>query len=86
MEWNKFTQDFFLNRESLANVLLLVDASIPPTDVDLSCAEWLAESEVRTGYNVTDPAVSYGRYGWMARCPLSYFTSLFLSSSLPLLR
>jgi len=46
LEWNSFTRDYFLNRESLANVLLLIDASIPPTQIDLSCTDWLVESQV----------------------------------------
>ncbi|KAL0042512.1 hypothetical protein WJX79_001978 [Trebouxia sp. C0005] len=46
LEWNDFTKDYLLNRETLANVLLLIDASIPPTQVDLECADWLAGSQV----------------------------------------
>ena len=46
MEWNKFTKDYLIKRETLANVLLLVDASIPPTEIDLQCADWLANSQV----------------------------------------
>ena len=29
LEWGSFTRDYFVNRQTLANVLLLVDASIP---------------------------------------------------------
>ena len=46
LEWGSFTRDYFLNRETLANVLLLIDASIPPTEIDLNCSSWLAESQV----------------------------------------
>jgi len=46
LEWNSFTRDYFLQRKSLANVLLLVDASIPPQPIDLDCADWLANSEI----------------------------------------
>lgn len=46
MEWNDFTKDYLLNRATLANVLLLIDSSIPPTQVDLECADWLAGSQV----------------------------------------
>ena len=46
LEWNEFTKEYFLKRESLAMVLLLVDGSIPPQAIDLECAMWLAESEV----------------------------------------
>lgn len=46
LEWNAFTKEYFLQRESLAMVLLLIDASIPPQAIDVECALWLAESEV----------------------------------------
>lgn len=46
LEWNDFTKDYLLNRATLANVLLLIDSSIPPTQVDLECADWLAASQV----------------------------------------
>lgn len=46
MEWNKFTMEYFKQRGTLANVLLLIDASIPPLPLDLYCANWLAESQV----------------------------------------
>ena len=29
LEWSAFTKEYFLKRETLANVLLLVDSSIP---------------------------------------------------------
>ena len=44
--WNDFTKDYLLNRDTLVNVLLLVDSSIPPTQLDLTCADWLAASQV----------------------------------------
>lgn len=45
-EWRKFTRDYFVNRGTLANVLLLIDASIPPQQIDVDCANWLGESQV----------------------------------------
>jgi hypothetical protein len=45
--WNEFTKDYFLNRKQLVTVLLLIDASIPPQAIDLECAEWLGENQVR---------------------------------------
>jgi len=45
-EWLDFTKDYFLNRETLANVLLLVDCSIPPQQIDVDCADWLGENQV----------------------------------------
>ncbi|KAI8468073.1 MAG: P-loop containing nucleoside triphosphate hydrolase protein [Monoraphidium minutum] len=44
--WLGFTKDYFLERDALVAVLLLVDASIPPQPLDLECADWLAASEV----------------------------------------
>ena len=46
MEWGSFTREYFTTRGTLASVLLLVDASIPPMALDLSCAAWLGDSEV----------------------------------------
>ena len=46
MGWNKFTRDYFANRETLVSVLLLIDASIPPMDIDIQCASWFGESEI----------------------------------------
>ncbi len=46
MAWNKFTRDYFANRETLVNVFLLVDASIPPMEIDINCAAWFGESEI----------------------------------------
>jgi GTP-binding protein len=44
--WNKFTREYFLERETLVSVLLLIDASIPPMPIDIACANWLGEAEV----------------------------------------
>ncbi|KAI7841072.1 hypothetical protein COHA_005300 [Chlorella ohadii] len=46
LEWNRFTREYFAERETLVTVLLLVDASIPPMPLDISCAAWFAEAEV----------------------------------------
>lgn len=46
VEWNKFTKAYFLRRGTLANVLLLIDASVPPQQVDIDCANWLGEAEI----------------------------------------
>ncbi|KAF8073164.1 GTP-binding protein [Scenedesmus sp. PABB004] len=40
-EFEAFTREYFTQRPSLAMVLLLVDSSIPPQDVDLRYAAWL---------------------------------------------
>lgn len=46
VSWNAFTREYFLDRETLAMVLLLIDASIPPLDLDLACAQWFVDSKV----------------------------------------
>jgi GTP-binding protein EngB required for normal cell division len=47
--WLGFTKEYFLKRDALVAVLLLVDAAVAPQPVDLECADWLAESEVGVG-------------------------------------
>lgn len=46
MDWSSFTKGYFLNRETLVSVLLLVDASVPPQKIDLDCANWLGRNKV----------------------------------------
>jgi len=46
VQWNEFTREYFLARGTLANVLILIDASIPPLPLDIACVDWLIESEV----------------------------------------
>lgn len=45
-EWLEFTKDYFVSRDNLVSVLLLVDSSVEPQPVDLACATWLADCEV----------------------------------------
>jgi len=45
-EWLAFTKDYFIKRDALAHVLLLLDGSLPPQQVDVDCVNWLAECEV----------------------------------------
>ena len=44
--WNNFTKGYFLRSDSLVSVLLLIDASIPPQQIDLDCADWLGRNKV----------------------------------------
>eukprot|EP00803_Ostreobium_quekettii_P002398 evm.model.scf_415.5 EVM.evm.TU.scf_415.5 scf_415:37321-39182(-) len=46
IEWNKFTREYFSQRGTLANVLLLVDASVPVQQIDVDCSNWLGDSQV----------------------------------------
>ena len=44
--WNEFTKTFFLERQPLVEVLLLIDCSVPPQQIDFECAMWLSEADV----------------------------------------
>lgn len=66
MDWFTFTKGYFLNRETLVTVLLLVDASVPPQKIDLDCANWL-------GRNNVSCALPYSLYYFM-------FSSVFSNS------
>ncbi|XP_074295262.1 GTP-binding protein At2g22870 [Silene latifolia] len=46
MDWSSFTKGYFLNRDTLVAVLLLIDASVPPKTIDLDCANWLGRNNV----------------------------------------
>ncbi|OEL26916.1 GTP-binding protein [Dichanthelium oligosanthes] len=46
MDWSSFTKGYFLNRDTLVSVLLLIDASIPPQKIDLDCANWLGRNNI----------------------------------------
>ncbi|CAN6570248.1 unnamed protein product [Malus baccata var. baccata] len=46
MDWSAFTKGFFLSRDTLVTVLLLVDASVPPQKIDLDCANWLGRNNI----------------------------------------
>ncbi len=41
-EWKKLVEQYFLERPSVALVIHLVDARMPPTDLDVRFADWLA--------------------------------------------
>lgn len=45
-DWNQFTKDYFLNRETLVSVFLLIDASIPAKKIDLDYASWLGQNQI----------------------------------------
>lgn len=46
MDWSSFTKGYFLNRDTLVGVLLLIDASVPPQKIDLDCANWLGRNNI----------------------------------------
>jgi GTP-binding protein len=46
LAWASFSQAFFLERATLATVLLLADGTLPPQAADLECAAWLAGAGV----------------------------------------
>ncbi|BAT73726.1 hypothetical protein LR48_Vigan01g059600 [Vigna angularis] len=45
-DWSSFTKGYFLNRNTLVAVLLLIDASVPPQKIDLDCANWLGRNNI----------------------------------------
>ncbi|MQL81207.1 hypothetical protein Taro_013681 [Colocasia esculenta] len=45
-DWDKFTKDYFLNRQTLVSVFLLIDASIPAKKKDLEYASWLGQNKI----------------------------------------
>ncbi|KAF6253088.1 hypothetical protein COO60DRAFT_1703979 [Scenedesmus sp. NREL 46B-D3] len=42
-DWHSMTQQYFTRRGTLVDILLLVDASLPPKDADLAGADWLLQ-------------------------------------------
>ncbi|XP_072993577.1 GTP-binding protein At2g22870 [Typha latifolia] len=44
--WDEFTKNYFLNRETLVSVFLLIDASIPAKKIDLEYASWLGQNQI----------------------------------------
>ncbi|KAM4128195.1 hypothetical protein ACJW30_02G148500 [Castanea mollissima] len=46
MDWSSFTKGYFLNRDTLVAILLLIDASVPPQKIDLDCANWLGRNNI----------------------------------------
>ena len=47
VDWDNFTRDYFLKRESLVSVMLLIDGSVKPKKSDFGYIEWLAKAKVR---------------------------------------
>ncbi|KAH0466535.1 hypothetical protein IEQ34_003773 [Dendrobium chrysotoxum] len=43
--WDGFTKEYFLKRETLVCVFLLIDVSIPPKKIDLEYAGWLSQNQ-----------------------------------------
>lgn len=46
ISWLSFTKEFFINRKQLMMVFVLVDSSIPPSENDIACIDWLEEFNV----------------------------------------
>ncbi|KAG9455805.1 hypothetical protein H6P81_000313 [Aristolochia fimbriata] len=46
IDWSQFTRDYFLHRETLVSVFLLIDASIPAKKIDLEYASWLGQNQI----------------------------------------
>lgn len=44
--WSKFIETYFLTRENLMNVFILVDSRIPPQKIDLEFMVWCASKQL----------------------------------------
>ncbi|KAF9621131.1 hypothetical protein IFM89_016625 [Coptis chinensis] len=62
-DWSSFTKGYFLNRDGLVAVLLLVDASTPPRKIDLDCANWLGRNNIPMTFVFTKCDKSKGNKG-----------------------
>lgn len=45
-KWNKFIEQYILNRQNLMCVMVLLDSRIPQQKVDLEFMDWLGEHEI----------------------------------------
>jgi len=45
-EWAKFTREYLLERKNLISVMLLVDSTVKPQQLDLDALEFLAENDI----------------------------------------
>jgi GTP-binding protein len=45
-EWKKLVEHYFTNRPKVALVIHLVDARMPPTELDIQFAEWVRHLEI----------------------------------------
>ncbi|XP_020098877.1 GTP-binding protein At2g22870 isoform X2 [Ananas comosus] len=59
--WGEFTKNYFLNRETLVSVFLLIDASIPAKKIDLEYASWLGRNKAAPPWIMTSSVTNQGR-------------------------
>ncbi|MGY8641203.1 MAG: ribosome biogenesis GTP-binding protein YihA/YsxC [Verrucomicrobiales bacterium] len=45
-EFNEFVSDYLVNRENVLCVFVLIDAKIPPQQLDVDFVEWVVQSEL----------------------------------------
>ena len=45
-KWQKFIQDYILNRENLMCMMVLLDARLEPQKIDLEFMDWLGENGI----------------------------------------
>ncbi|MQL73117.1 hypothetical protein Taro_005479, partial [Colocasia esculenta] len=62
-DWSSFTKGYFLNRKTLVAALLLIDASVPPQQIDLDCANWLGRNNISMTFIFTKCDKRKGRKG-----------------------
>lgn len=46
LKWQGFISDYILQRENLLNLFVLIDARLPPQQIDLDFMEWLGEKQI----------------------------------------
>eukprot|EP01024_Parvocaulis_polyphysoides_P023787 TRINITY_DN21941_c0_g1_i3.p2 TRINITY_DN21941_c0_g1~~TRINITY_DN21941_c0_g1_i3.p2 ORF type:complete len:313 (+),score=49.37 TRINITY_DN21941_c0_g1_i3:420-1358(+) len=44
--WHELVKQYFLQRETLCNVMLLIDVGVPVKQMDLDCANWMGEAQI----------------------------------------
>lgn len=78
-DWSAFTKGYFLNRDTLVCVLLLIDASVPPQKIDLDCANWLGRNNVclnlATKFSVCmfwEEFLKFVVFDWILQVPMTF--------------
>ncbi|RZS05186.1 hypothetical protein BHM03_00035665, partial [Ensete ventricosum] len=75
-DWSSFTKGYFLNRDTLVAVLLLVDASIPPQQIDVDCANWLGRNNIGMTFVFTKCDKTKGGKGKRSDDNIKHFQDL----------
>lgn len=60
IKWEKMLREYLLHRPSLVNIFLLIDAKIPPQEIDLAFMRWLGSSCIPFSIILTKADKKYG--------------------------